>query len=103
MARAVAKGKLTAELAQAAKDRITFTDDLALLHRCDLVIESAAETMLAKKRLLPDIEAAMRPDAILASNTSSLRLADLASTLERPERFLGMHFFSPAQIMKLVT
>jgi 3-hydroxybutyryl-CoA dehydrogenase len=102
MARAVAKGRLTAEEAEAANARITFTDDLALLHRCDLVIESAAESMLAKKRLLPDIEGAMRADAILASNTSSLRLAELASILDRPERFLGMHFFSPAQIMKLV-
>lgn len=102
MARAVAKGKLDGAARDAARARMTFASDLGALARCDLVIECTAESLAGKKRMLADIERAMGPDAILASNTSSLPLADLASVLARPEQFLGMHFFSPAQIMKLV-
>ena len=102
MARAVARGKLDDGARAAARARITFTDELRALGPCDLVIESTAESLVAKKRVLAEIERAMRADAILATNTSSLPLADLAAALERPERFVGLHFFSPAQAMKLV-
>jgi 3-hydroxybutyryl-CoA dehydrogenase len=100
--KAVAKGRLTPEARDAAQARITFTGDFEALERCDLVIESIAESLTSKKRMLADMEKAMRPDAILASNTSSLPLAQLAAVLLRPERFLGLHFFSPVAAMKLV-
>jgi 3-hydroxybutyryl-CoA dehydrogenase len=102
LARAVAKGKLDDRSRQAARDRITFTDDFDLLGGCDLVIESTAESLAGKRRILADIERAMSKTAVLATNTSSLPLAALAIGLERPERFLGLHFFSPVQAMKLV-
>ncbi len=102
MARAVARGKLTETARTAARGRMTFTDELGALAACDLVVECTLESLPVKRRLLAEIERAMRPDAIVASNTSSLRLADLAAALERPERFVGLHFFSPAQVMRLV-
>ncbi len=100
--RAVAKGKLTPETREATLERIQFRTDMGALAACDLVIESTSESLASKKRLLPEIEAAMKPEAILATNTSSLPLAQLASTLVNPQRFLGMHFFSPVPAMKLV-
>jgi 3-hydroxybutyryl-CoA dehydrogenase len=102
MGRAVTKGKLDAAARDAARERMTFTDDFEALRRCDLVIECTAESLTGKKRMLAEIERSMRKDAILATNTSSLPLADLAAALERPGRFLGLHFFSPVQAMKLV-
>ncbi len=102
MERAVTKGKLTADARDAALTRITFTTELDALYRCDLVIESGAESLTAKRRLLGDIEAAMQPQAVLATNTSSLPLGELVTALRNPSRFLGMHFFSPVPAMKLV-
>ena len=100
--RAVSKGKLTPDARDATLGRIVFTTDIDALGTCDLVIESTSESLAGKKRILPEIEAAMKPGAILATNTSSLPLAQLAATLKSPERFLGMHFFSPVPAMKLV-
>jgi 3-hydroxybutyryl-CoA dehydrogenase len=102
--RAVAKGKLTQEARDTARARMTFSADLDALRTggCDLVIESTAETLTSKKRILADIESAILPGAILATNTSSLPLAELASVLQAPARFLALHFFSPVQAMKLV-
>ena len=100
--RAVTKGKLTADARDEILARIQFTSEMEPLAACDLVIESTAETLTNKKRILPEIEAAMRADAILATNTSSLPLAQLAAVLKLKERFLGMHFFSPVPAMKLV-
>jgi 3-hydroxybutyryl-CoA dehydrogenase len=99
--RSVSKGKLTEEARDAARARLTFSADLDALAKCDLVIESTAETMASKKRMLAEIEAAA-PNAILGTNTSSLPLAQLASALKSPERFVGLHFFSPVPMMKLV-
>src|SRR3954452_10180032 len=81
--RAVSKGKLTTEARDAILARIEVTSDLDHLVECDLVVESTAETLSNKKRMLPEIEQAMRPGAILATNTSSLPLAQLAETLTR--------------------
>jgi 3-hydroxybutyryl-CoA dehydrogenase len=100
--RAVAKGKLTEQAAREAMSRITFTSDFDALAPCDLVVESTAESMTSKRRYLGDIEAVVSPDAIIATNTSSLPLQELATALARPMRFLGLHFFSPVQAMKLV-
>jgi 3-hydroxybutyryl-CoA dehydrogenase len=79
-----------------------FSADLDALAPCDLVIESTAETIASKKRILAEIEEAVGAHAIVATNTSSLPLAQLASAFRAPERFLGLHFFSPVPAMKLV-
>jgi len=100
--RSVQKGKLTQEARDAARARLTFSADLESLAKCDMVIESTAETMASKKRILAEIEAAIRPDAIIGTNTSSLPLNQLASALKNSERFVGLHFFSPVPMMKLV-
>jgi 3-hydroxybutyryl-CoA dehydrogenase len=100
--RSVAKGKLAKDARDAARARMTFSADLDALAPCDIVIESTAETIASKKRMLVEIEAAIRPDAILGTNTSSLPLAQLATVLANPERFVGLHFFSPVPMMKLV-
>jgi 3-hydroxybutyryl-CoA dehydrogenase len=100
--RSVAKGKLTKEARDAARARMTFSADLDALRPCDLVIESTAETLASKKRILVEIEQAVSAGAIVATNTSSLPLQQLAAVLKSPERFLGLHFFSPVPAMKLV-
>jgi 3-hydroxybutyryl-CoA dehydrogenase len=81
---------------------MTFSADLDALNPCDLVIESTAETLASKKRILVEIEQAVAPSTIITTNTSSLPLQQLASVLRSPERFLGLHFFSPVPAMKLV-
>lgn len=100
--RQVRKGALRAEDRDAALARITVTDSLDALVGCELVIESSIETHDVKRELLPNIEAVLGVDAILASNTNSLRLTSIARGLMRPCRFLGVHFFNPATMMKLV-
>jgi 3-hydroxybutyryl-CoA dehydrogenase len=100
MAGRVAKGKLAAEAAAAAESRLTFTTDLAALAGCDLVIESIIEDLDAKRALFARLEAIVGPTAVLASNTSTLKIADLAGG--RPDRTVGLHFFSPVPAMALV-
>jgi 3-hydroxybutyryl-CoA dehydrogenase len=100
MAGRVAKGKLAAEAAAAAESRLTFTTDLGALAGCDLVIESIIEDLDAKRALFARLEAIVGPTAVLASNTSTLKIADLAGG--RPDRTVGLHFFSPVPAMALV-
>ncbi len=100
--RSVAKGKLTKDARDWARARLTFSADLDALKPCDLVIESTAETLASKKRILAEIEQVVTPGAIVATNTSSLPLQQLAAVFKSPERFCGMHFFSPVPAMKLV-
>lgn len=100
--RSVKKEKLTAEARDRALALLETTCDFARLASADLVIESAAESLPAKHDILSRICNEVRPTAIVASNTSSLRLSQLCEVVSHPERFLGMHFFSPANIMKLV-
>jgi 3-hydroxybutyryl-CoA dehydrogenase len=100
--RAVAKGKLPKETRDAARARMTFSADLDALRPCDLVIESTAETIASKKRILAEIEQAVGASTIIATNTSSLPLQQLAGVFQSPERFIGIHFFSPVSAMKLV-
>ena len=100
--RAVTNGKLTAEKRDEALARIKVSSDLGDAAEADLVIESAVESAIAKKRLLSELEGIVRSDAIIASNTSSLRLSELAEALHDSTRFLAMHFFSPVPAMKLV-
>ena len=82
--------------------RLALTADLADLPDCDVVIEAAFEDLAVKHELFRVLEAVVRDDAILATNTSALSVTEIASVLERPERMVGMHFFNPAPLMPLV-
>jgi 3-hydroxybutyryl-CoA dehydrogenase len=100
--RRVKKGKLTEAQAAEILERIQLSSSLDALQNADLVIESAVEEEPTKIKLLLDIEAKLRPEAVLGTNTSSLRLEKLSEKLARPEQFLGLHFFSPVPAMELV-
>ena len=98
----VTKGKMTEEAKQAAMARLSGAVDLSAAADADLVIEAVAERVDIKKEVFTKLSGICRPDAILASNTSSISIAELSSAVENPERFLGMHFFSPVPLMKLL-
>jgi 3-hydroxybutyryl-CoA dehydrogenase len=100
--RAVSGGKLSDEDAAALRDRITWTSDLDALEGSDLVIEAIVEDPLIKRGVFREIDAWLAPEALLVSNTSSIPIAELASWTRHPERVLGLHFFSPVPVMKLV-
>jgi 3-hydroxybutyryl-CoA dehydrogenase len=100
--RAVSRGKLEAGLRDAALGRLFCTSELDALSRTDFVIESVIEDLHEKRALFAAIEPRVAPDAVLASNTSSLSLERISSALLRPARFVGLHFFSPVPAMKLV-
>jgi 3-hydroxybutyryl-CoA dehydrogenase len=100
--RRVKRGKLSADDAAQIMSRIQFSSELGPVESADLVIESAVESEATKISILKDSEAKMRPNAVLATNTSSLRLETLAAQLSRPQRFVGLHFFSPVPAMDLV-
>jgi 3-hydroxybutyryl-CoA dehydrogenase len=102
LARETAKGKLTAEEEAAALKRITPVLDLLRLGECDFVVEAATEKLEIKADLFRDLDRIMRPQVILASNTSSISITRLAALTKRPERVIGMHFFNPVPVMKLV-
>ena len=101
-ARAVEKQRMTAEDAEAAAGRIAVLDGLAGLGGADLVIEAVFEDFDLKARLLEELSPLLREDALVATNTSCLRVSDLARHLRRPERFLGLHYFSPAAVNPIV-
>jgi 3-hydroxybutyryl-CoA dehydrogenase len=98
----VAKGKLEEADAGAILARITPTDDLADLVDCGLVIESVVEDLAVKKPLFAELDAACKPEAIIATNTSTLSVIELAVQTKRPDRVCGIHFFNPAPAMTLV-
>lgn len=85
-----------------AEARLVSSTSADILAACDVVIEAVVEELAAKQAALAEAEAAMRPDAVLATNTSGLSLDDLASVLKRPDRFGALHFFNPATRMRLV-
>jgi len=98
----VKRGKMDAALAEAAMGRLTATLDFGALADVDLVIEAVYESMDVKKDVFGRLDAIAKPGAILASNTSYLDVNAIASATKRPEAVLGMHFFSPANVMKLL-
>jgi 3-hydroxybutyryl-CoA dehydrogenase len=100
--RAVEKGKATQEDADGVLARITSTTDYAELADCDLVIEAITESLPLKLEMWKAVDAIVKPEAFFATNTSSLAVIDQAAATSRPERFLGLHYFNPAQVMKLV-
>jgi 3-hydroxybutyryl-CoA dehydrogenase len=101
VARAVKGGKLTDADASQLIDRVAWTADFDDLGGCDLVVEAVVEDPVVKGEVFQRLDALL-PDAILASNTSSIPIAQIASWTEEPQRVLGLHFFSPVPVMKLV-
>jgi 3-hydroxybutyryl-CoA dehydrogenase len=102
LGRAVEKGKIDQDQADAVLARIDQTLDYADLADCDLVIEAITEDLDAKLEMWREVDQVVKPDAYFATNTSSLAVADQAAVTGRPERFLGLHFFNPAQVMPLL-
>ena len=100
--KAVSKGKLEQAAADEILGRITTTLEFSDLAECDLVVEGVAEDLGVKEEVFRELDRSVKPDAILASTTSSLSVVDLAAVTDRPDRVLGLHFFNPAPIMKLV-
>jgi 3-hydroxybutyryl-CoA dehydrogenase len=98
----VEKGKMKAEDREALVARIKTVSSVGGFASCDLVIEAATENVDLKQKLFRDCDEAMKPGAILASNTSSISLTRLAGITKRPERVIGMHFMNPPPLMKLV-
>ncbi len=102
LARAVEKGKLEQADADAVRARVKPTLDYSDLGECDLVIEAITEDLALKLEMWKEVDAIAKPEAYFATNTSSLSVADQAAVTSRPERFLGLHFFNPAQVMPLL-
>jgi 3-hydroxybutyryl-CoA dehydrogenase len=100
--RLVNKQKMTDADHRAALSRIAVTTDNAELATCDLVIEAATENEALKVKILKDLCAKLRPQALLATNTSSISITKLAAATDRPDRFVGMHFFNPVPLMALL-
>src|SRR5579864_2443837 len=100
--REVAKGKITADEKSAALQLIATVVDRTGLSDCDFVIEAATERFEIKTEIFRDLDRLTRPEIILASNTSSISITKLAAQTRRPEKVIGMHFFNPVPVMKLV-
>jgi 3-hydroxybutyryl-CoA dehydrogenase len=99
---AVAKGKLTTDARRETVARIHGTTELADCAPCDVVVEAIIERLEEKRTTYAALGEVVKPEAILASNTSSLSITELAAGSRRPERFVGLHFFNPVPVMKLV-
>ncbi len=102
MATAVSRGRLKEADRDAAVGRLRGVTDLDALAGCDLVIEAVTENLQAKQAVFSVLDAACGPATILASNTSSIPIIDLASVTKRPDRVLGMHFMNPVPVMRLI-
>ena len=98
----VAKGKLDEAGKAAITGKMTFTTDLNLAADADLVVEAAVENLDIKKSIFGELDKICKPETILASNTSSISITAIAAATQRADRFIGMHFFNPATVMKLV-
>jgi 3-hydroxybutyryl-CoA dehydrogenase len=102
LSRQVAKSHITEEARKAALARITIADSLDGFADCDLVIETAVEKEEVKRKIFHDLCSVLKPEAIVASDTSSISITRLAAATDRPERFIGIHFMNPAPVMELV-
>ncbi len=100
--RAVAKGKLAAADRDAAGARIIGATDLHAFGDCDLIIEAVVENLDLKRKIFTELDTVAPPHAILASNTSSLAITELAAATKRPDKVLGLHFFQPVPVMALL-
>ncbi len=102
LGKAVEKGKLDAAARDAALANLTGTTEFSDLADCDLVVEAIVENVEEKKKTFAALDEIVKPEAIFASNTSSLTITQLAMSTKRPDRFVGLHFFNPVPVMKLV-
>jgi 3-hydroxybutyryl-CoA dehydrogenase len=102
LARETSKGKITTEQEAAARARITPVVDRSQLGKSDFIIEAATEKFEIKSEIFRDLDRMARPEVLLASNTSSISITKLAALTKRPEQVIGMHFFNPVPVMKLV-
>ncbi|MCI9069822.1 3-hydroxybutyryl-CoA dehydrogenase [Clostridium sp.] len=102
LSKLVSKGKMTEETKEEILSRISGTTDMNLAADCDLVVEAAIENMKIKKEIFAELDGICKKETILASNTSSLSITEVASATSRPDKVIGMHFFNPAPVMKLV-
>ncbi len=102
MERAVSRGKLSAADRDAARSRISGTTDMAAFAECDLVIEAVVENLDLKRQVFAQLDAITPPHAILASNTSSLAVTEMAAATKRPDKVLGLHFMQPVPVMPLL-
>jgi 3-hydroxybutyryl-CoA dehydrogenase len=102
MAKQVGKKAISEEDRKSALSRIKAAEKYDALAACDLVIETATEKEEVKRKIFTDLCAALKPEAILATNTSSLSITRLAASTDRPERFIGIHFMNPVPLMELV-
>ena len=102
MARQISKNQITEDDRKAALGRIVASTDYADFSDCDLVIEAATENEEVKRKIFAKVCPVAKPEAILASNTSSISITRLASTTDRPEKFIGIHFMNPVPLMQLV-
>ncbi|MFN1835153.1 3-hydroxyacyl-CoA dehydrogenase NAD-binding domain-containing protein [Balneola sp. MJW-20] len=100
--RQIEKGRMTEEEVSGILSRIEFVDNITMYGDCSFVIEAVVENPDVKKDVFSRLEGIVSKDCILASNTSSLSIASISAALKKPERFLGVHFFNPAPLMKLV-
>jgi 3-hydroxybutyryl-CoA dehydrogenase len=102
LAKGIEKGKVTAEQRDEAMGRLSFTTEVAALRECDIVIEAVIEDLDIKNGMWKELDALCPPHTIFASNTSSLTIAAMAAATARPDRMVGLHFFNPVPLMKLV-
>jgi 3-hydroxybutyryl-CoA dehydrogenase len=102
LTRKVEKGQLEQAAKDAATERLRLTTELADLGECDLVVEAAFEDLGVKKQLVSELDGVLREDAVLATNTSALSVTEIAAASARPGRVVGLHFFNPAPLMRLV-
>ena len=102
LSRQVSRGKISEDDKDAALGRITIGTDYALFADCDMVIEAATEKEDIKREIFKKLTPAIKPDALIATNTSSISITRLASSTDRPGKFIGMHFMNPVPVMSLV-
>ena len=100
--RSVKKARMTEAEMEEILARVTGTTDMKLAADCDLVVEAAVEIMKIKKEIFAELDTICKPETILASNTSSLSITEVGAATKRPDKVIGMHFFNPAPMMKLV-
>jgi len=100
--RAVVKGKLAAADRDAARTRIVGTTDMGALGECDLIVEAVIENLDLKRKIFAELDSVAPPHAILASNTSSLAITEMAAATKRPDKVLGLHFMQPVPVMTLL-
>lgn len=102
LSKSVQKGKMTEAEMNSILSRIQPTTELVALEKCDVIVEAALENMALKKKIFAELDETINPDCIFATNSSSLSITEVASATQRPDRVIGMHFFNPVPVMKLV-